>query len=48
MEHTPLAAEQSPPPARVSWARVGLFYGISFGMVCLLGLVFTLARVAIG
>jgi membrane protease YdiL (CAAX protease family) len=45
MQHTPRTAEQTTPPARVSWARVGLFYGIAFGMVCLLGLAFVLARV---
>jgi uncharacterized protein len=30
---------------RVAWRRVALFYGIAFGMVCLLGAAFALARV---
>ena len=32
-------------PGRVAWGRVGLFYGIAFGMVALLGLVFALMKV---
>lgn len=32
-------------PARVAWARVGIFYGIALGMVSLLGIVFAVLHV---
>jgi membrane protease YdiL (CAAX protease family) len=43
METPASAAEMA--PQRVAWGRVGLFYAIAFGMVCLLGAAFWLAGV---